>query len=116
MEEPGMATWHFPKELASWIDRMSCLLDRRNAWRLYPIFVGALFAAGRRTVSSWLRAADVSDDYEDFYYFLSSVGRKAETVAGCLLNIVRARVAPHGRVRLALDDTVTKRYGPRVEG
>ena len=22
-----MDTWHFPRELASWIDRMSCLLD-----------------------------------------------------------------------------------------
>lgn len=111
-----MATWHFPNELASWIDRMSCLLDRRNAWRLYPIFVGALFAAGRRTVSSWLRTAGVSNDYKDFYYFLYSVGRKAEMVAGGLLNLVRTRVAPDGRVRLALDDTVTKRYGPRVEG
>ena len=111
-----MATWHFPNEMASWIDRMSCLLDKRNAWRLCPMLVGAVFAAGRRTVASWLRAGGLSRDYEDFYYFLSSVGRKVETVAGCLLNIVRARVAPDGRVRLALDDTVTKRYGPHVEG
>lgn len=111
-----MAAWHFPSEMVSWIDRMACLLDKRNAWRLGPVFVGALFAAGRRTVSSWLRAADVSDDYEDFYYFHSSVGRKVEMVAGCLLNLVRSRIAPDGRVRLALDDTVTKRYGPHVEG
>jgi hypothetical protein len=111
-----MATWHFPRELASWINQISYLLDSRNAWRLCPIFVGALFAAGRRTVSNWLRAAGVSEDYEDFYYFLSSVGRKVERVAAGLLNIVRTRVAPEGRVRLALDDTVTKRYGPHVEG
>jgi hypothetical protein len=102
--------------MALWIDRMSQLLDDRNAWRLCPLIVGALFAAGRRTVASWLRAGGLSKDYEDFYYFVSPVGRKAQKIAGSLLNIVRERVAPNGRVLLALDDTVTKRYGPHVEG
>lgn len=111
-----MATWHFPREMALWIDRMSCLLDKRNAWRLCPMLVGAMFAVGRRTVSSWLRAGGLSKDYQEDYYFLSSIGRKVQTVAGCLLNIVRSQVAPDGRARLALDDTVTKRYGPHVEG
>ena len=105
-----------PNKVASWIDLMSGLLDDRNAWRLYPLFVGALYAAGRRTVASCLRAGGLSQDYRAFYYFLSSVGRKAQTVAGCLLNVVRERVAPNGRLLLALDDTVTKRYGRHVEG
>src|SRR5438552_5121690 len=116
MEEPGMATWQFPREMSSWIDRMSCLLDKRNAWRLCPVLVGALFAVGGRTVANWLRAGGLSDDYEDFYYFLSSLGRRVQTGAGSRLNLVRKQVAPHGRIRLALDDTVTKRYGPHVEG
>lgn len=111
-----MGTWHLPNEMASWIDRISYLLDKRHAWRLCPLLVGVLFAKGRRTVASWLRAGDLSNDYEDFYYFVSSVGRKVQTLAGCLLNVVRERVAPHGRVLLAIDDTMTKRYGPRVEG
>jgi hypothetical protein len=111
-----MGTWQLPKEMALWIRRMSGLLDERNAWRLCPLFVGALFATGRRTVASWLRAGGLSKDYEAFYYFLSCVGRKAQTIAGSLLNVVRERVAPDGRVLLALDDTVTKRYGPHVEG
>src|SRR5438552_5335727 len=111
MGEPRMGTWHFSNEMASWIDRMASMLDSRNAWRLCPLFVGALFARGRRTVASWLRAGGLSNDYEAFYYFLSSVGRKAQTVAACLLDVVRDRVAPEGRVLLAVDDTVTKRYG-----
>src|SRR5258708_16838871 len=109
MEEPRMGTWQLPREVASSICRMSGLLDGRNAWRLCPLFVGALFARGRRTVASWLRAGGLSNDYEAFYYFLSSVGRKAQTVAACLLNVVRERVAPNGRLLLALADTVTKR-------
>ena len=111
-----MGRWQLPEGMTSWIDRMSCLLDERNAWRLCPLLVGALFAAGRRTVASWLRAGGLSGDYWDFYYFVACVGRKVQTVAGSLLYVVRERLAPNGRVLLALDDTVTKRYGPHVEG
>jgi hypothetical protein len=28
---------------------------------------GLLFATGRRTVSSWLRAGQLSKDYQDYY-------------------------------------------------
>jgi len=111
-----MGTWRLSSEPASWINRMSRPLDERNAWRLCPLLVGALFATGRRTVASWLRAGGLSNDYEEFYYFVSCVGRKVQTIAGCLLHVARERVAPNGKVRLAFDDTVTKRYGPHVEG
>jgi hypothetical protein len=111
-----MVRWQFPNELASWIGRLSGGLDKRHAWRLGALFLGTLFAVGRRTVSSWLRAADLSYDYQDFYHFLSSLGRRAEAVAGLLLWMVRSLLVPEGRVRLALDDTVTKRFGPHVEG
>ena len=111
-----MGTWHFPNEMASWIDRMARMLDGRNAWRLCPLLVGALFATGRRTVASWLRAGGLSKDYQDFYYFLYSLGWKVQPVASRLLDIARVRLAPTGRLLFALDDTVTKRYGPHVEG
>jgi hypothetical protein len=111
-----MGTWQLPGEMASWIGRMAYMLDRRNAWRLCPLLVGALFATGRRTVASWLRAGGLSNDYKDFYYFVSSVGCKVEVIASRLLDVARLRLAPTGRLLFALDDTVTKRYGPHVEG
>jgi hypothetical protein len=49
-----MAAWNLPTELHSWILQMSFVLDRRIAWRLLPLLVGALFGRGRQTVSSWL--------------------------------------------------------------
>ena len=111
-----MGTWQLPSETASWIGRMAYMLDRRNAWRLCPLLVGALFATGRRTVASWLRAGGLSNDYKDFYYFVSSLGCKVEVIASRLLDVARLRLAPTGRLLFALDDTVTKRYGPHVEG
>jgi hypothetical protein len=111
-----MGTWQLPSEMASWIGRMAYMLDQRNAWRLCPLLVGVLFARGRRTVASWLRAGGLSNDYKDFYYFVSSLGCKVEVIASRLLEIAHSRLAPTGRVLLAIDDTVTKRYGPHVEG
>lgn len=111
-----MGTWQLPKEMASWIESMAGMLDARNAWRLCPMIVGALFATGRRTVSSWLRASGLSKGYEDFYYFLYSLGRKVRPIASRLLDVATKRLAPTGRLLFAIDDTVTKRYGPCVEG
>jgi hypothetical protein len=102
--------------MKAWINQLACLLDARVAFRLLPLLTGLLFATGRRTVSSWLRAGGLSKDYQDYYYFLSIVGRKVELLAGSLLRIVATVVPPGERVLLAIDDTPSKRYGPKVEG
>ena len=80
-----MAAWQLPTDVTNWIAAISKLLDDRNAFRLLPIFAGILFGQGRRTVSSWLRAAGISDDYEDYYYFIGTLGRKAKSLATRLL-------------------------------
>lgn len=100
----------------AWVDQLASLLDDRIGWRLLPLLTGLLFANGRRTVSSWLRAGQLSDDYQDYYYFLSSVARKVEMLAGGLLRILLQTVEEGERVLLAIDDTPSKRYGPKVEG
>src|SRR5271157_1675272 len=104
-----MAAWELPVELASWILQMSCVLDRRIAWRLLPLMVGALFGQGRHTVASWLRAGELGDDFRNYYYFLGSLGRKVKAVAMVLLHIAVREIAPGDRLLMALDDTPTKR-------
>src|SRR5580692_3102627 len=86
--EPRMATPCLTTQLTAWIEGLAGLLDRRNSWRLLPMVTGLLFATGRRTVSSWLRAGEVSKDYQDYYYFLTIVGRKVELLASGVLRIV----------------------------
>ncbi len=39
---------------------------------------GSCSASGRRTVTTWLRAVGVTDDFSDYYYFLQPLGRKAK--------------------------------------
>jgi len=105
-------------DMTAWINRLAhaSFLDARHCWRLLPLLAGLLFANGRRTVSSWLRAGGLSNDYQDYYYFLSALGRKVEWLAAGLLRIAVEVIAPNGRILLALDDTPSKRYGPKVEG
>jgi hypothetical protein len=51
------------------VKQLAFHLDCRISGRLLPIQFGLLFVTGRRTVSSWLRAGELSKDYRDNYYF-----------------------------------------------
>jgi DDE superfamily endonuclease len=75
-----------------------------------------LCARGRRTVASWLRAVGVGQAFPAYYYFLGSLGRKVDSVAGALLGLAVRGIAPGDRLLLGIDDTPTQRYGPKVQG
>ena len=111
-----MANWEFPCEFALWVSSLAGPLHGRLSWRLMPLMIGLLFAQGRCTVSSWLRAAGLGDDFRAYYYFLGSLGRKVDSVAVRLLWLLRERLVTGDRILLAIDDSPTKRYGPMVEG
>jgi hypothetical protein len=95
---------------------LSSVLHQRHAFRLAVLFTGALFAHGRRTVTSWLRAAGVGPGFAAYYYFLAALGRRTDLLAALLLRHALRHIAPAGPLLFALDDTPTKRYGPHVQG
>ena len=105
--------WECPNQWSEWSEWLSAGLHARNRWRLPVLLVGILFANGRRTVTTWLRAAGISDDY---YYFLSVVGHKTESIATQLALLVLEVLPLPARLLLVIDDSPTKRYGPKVEG
>jgi hypothetical protein len=82
-----MSLCQFPADLAAWVVPLTFALDARFA----ALLAGLLFAKGRRTVSSWIRAARLSPDFRACYglvYRLSRLpgrhhrhGRK--TLSGC---------------------------------
>src|SRR3982750_1412865 len=100
-----------------WFSRIAAALDRRSAPRLALLFLGAVLARGRRTVTSWIRAAGLSDQFRPCYTAVAAAGKKAGTIAASLvLTVVKPLVSGGARLTLALDDTPTRRYGPRVQG
>lgn len=103
-------------EWSPWVESLSVVLHADNRWRLLVLMTGMLFAQGRRTVASWLRAARIRCDVSDYYYFVSAVGKRVDAVAGQLLTLLFRQIGGGPVVLFALDDTPTKRYGPKVEG
>jgi len=108
--------WQCPNEWSEWSNWLAVGLHARNRWRLPVLLTGILFAVGLRTVTSWLRAAGVSDDFQDYYYFLAPLGRKAKSVATQLFLLVLRTISLPDRLLVVIDDSPTKRYGPKVEG
>src|SRR5262245_4174966 len=96
--------------------RLAALLHARYSRSLDVLLLGALLAKGRRTVTSWLRAAGVGLGFAAYYYFLAALGRYAGQLAGLLLGHALRHLAPAGPLLFALDDSPTPRYGPKVQG
>src|SRR5262245_44475385 len=107
-----------PADLSAWTILLACLLDARQRPRFLLLLTGLLFARGRRTVTSWLRAAGLAPHFRPCYYLLTSIGRRAERLARCLLVRIAVPLLAGGSPRLlfGLDDTPTPRYGPKVQG
>ncbi len=93
-----------------WFSHRADLLDCRSAPRLIRLFVGAVLAAGRRTVTSWLRAAGITQDFRPAYNTLAAAGKQADLMAARLaLAAVKPLVAEADRLTFGIDDTPTQR-------
>ena len=58
---------HLPPMVTTAFHALAAWLDRRSAARLPQLLCGVLFAKGRRTVTSWFRAAGITADFRRAY-------------------------------------------------
>jgi hypothetical protein len=106
---------HLPAFLTTAFLGLAHWLHRRSAARLPLLLAGILFAKGRRTVTSWLRAAGISTEFRQAYTAVCASGRQAESMALSVAWAVSPLLGGES-LRLAIDDSPTARYGPQVEG
>ena len=100
-----------------WFSQLADLLDARSAPRLIRLFLGAVLAAGRRTVTCWLRAAGVTHDFRPAYTTVAAVAKHTDLMAARLArSALKPMLAGTDRLLLGIDDTPTQRYGAHVEG
>ena len=112
-----MTSSHPTPAPCQWFAWLAAALDRRSAPRLALLFLGAVLARGRRTVTSWIRAANLGGQYQSCYLAVAAAGKRADHIAWRLfVEVVRPLLAGATRLTLALDDTPTKRFGPHVQG
>jgi len=76
-----LTQWIFPDFWNVTVTALCCTLHQRSAWRLSILFATMLFAKGRKTVTSWLRAAGIHHGYKAYYYFIGSLVQKIENTA-----------------------------------
>jgi hypothetical protein len=68
-------------------------------------------------VTSWIRAAELSEQFRPCYTTVSAAGKRADGVAARLVHgVVKPILGGMSRLVFALDDTPTARYGPLVQG
>jgi DDE superfamily endonuclease len=112
-----MSSSHTASVACQWFSRVASVLDPRSAPRLAGLLLGAILARGRRTVTSWIRAAGLSGEYRRCYTAVAAAGRRTDALAtDVLYGVVKPLLAGPERVTLALDDSPTTRYGPQVQG
>jgi hypothetical protein len=115
--EPMLTKWIFPGYWQVMVIALCSVLHQRSAWRLVMIFTAMLFAKGRKTITSWFRAADINRCYKAYYYFIGSLAKKTENIATKLFEIMIQGIYKNtNTVLAAIDDSHTPRYGPKVQG
>ena len=103
---------HLPPLLARAFLDLAHWLHPCSARRLPLLLCGLLFATGRRTVTSWFRAAGITTEFRPAYNALWAAGRHADALAYLLLclalkPLMRRLAGDH--VLFAIDDTPTAR-------
>jgi hypothetical protein len=112
-----LTKWIFSDSWQVMVIALSSVLHQRSAWRLTVIFTAILFAKGRKTITSWLRAAGINRCYKAYYYFIGSLAQKTENIATELFEIMIRKIYKNtNTVLAAIDDSPTSRYGPKVQG
>lgn len=113
-----MSLWTMPAVVSAALGQLAAFLDRRTRDRFWSVFFGLLLCREkRRTAAAWFRAAGIGADFRRAYDVLGSVGRRVGSLSAVLVSAIDRVVGESaGRTVFALDDTVTKRYGPCVEG
>jgi len=102
-------------------ERLADTLSTATKSYFLSLLFGILLAiARRRTVTTWIQAAHISDEYRQAFYHMPNIGRKTpdlfDTILDSILETLAPVLAASSYIRIVLDDSPTKRYGKKVEG
>ena len=107
---------NLPSEFSSIIVAFSPLFFN-GVWRSAQILlIGAILAPGKRTVTSALRVMGLSDErrFQIYHRVLNRAVWSCRHANLILLRMLVAAFAPNGPLVLVLDDTIERRWGPKI--
>src|SRR5215207_4732970 len=108
---------HLPARFAAVILAFAPLFVHRSWRHAHVLLIGAILAPGRRTVASALRITGRSRErhFVNYHRVLSRAAWCPRVGAHILLGLLLDAFAPSGPVVMALDDTIERRWGRRIQ-
>ena len=106
-----------PRSLADWMWPFVRCFTGATWDHVLVLVAGALLSPGRRTVSAALRVMDLdqSASFAVYHRVLSTARWSARRVAHRLLRLLVAAFVRDGPVVIGLDDTIERRWGPKIK-
>src|ERR687890_2560925 len=109
---------HAAKEvLADWLGPFASCFTAAIWRHVLVLIAGTLLAPGRRTVTAALRvmALDQMASFAVYHRVLSTARWSARAVARRLLLVLVATFVQDGPVVIGIDDTIERRWGPKIK-
>jgi DDE superfamily endonuclease len=111
-----MFTITLPSNFAPIILAFQPLMLTRTWQHAVVLLVGAILAPGKRTVSSVLRimGRQREKQFQNYHRVLNRAVWDLRHGSAILLGLLIQRFAPRGRLLFGIDDTIERRWGPKI--
>ena len=111
-----MAQPQAPEVLTRWMAPLAVCFTRPTWHNALVLLAGAVLAPGRRTVSSALGVMGLrwSPSFTNFHRVPNRDRWSSRAVARRLFDLLVAALVPDGPVVVAIDETLERRWGPRI--
>ena len=105
-----------PSDFAPIILAFQPLMLNRTWQNAVVLLVGAILAPGRRTVCSVLRIVGRRRQrrFQNYHRVLNRAAWDLRRGSAILLSLVIQRLVPRGRLLFGIDDTIERRWGPKI--
>ncbi len=105
-----------PSDFAPIILAFQPLMLNRTWQHAVVLLVGAILAPGKRTVSSVLRITGRRREqrFQNYHRVLNRAAWDLRRGSAILLGLLIQRFAPRGRLLFGIDDTIERRWGPKI--
>lgn len=105
-----------PSDFAQIILAFQPLMLNRTWQHATVLLVGAILAPGKRTVSSVLRIMGRGQEhrFQNYHRVLNRAAWDLRRGSAILLGLLIHRFVPRGRLLFGMDDTIERRWGPKI--
>ena len=106
-----------PAILAHWLAPFETLFARPTWRNLLVLLAGTILAPGRRTVTAALSILDLREvaGFTNYHRVLNRNRWSSRAAAKRLLHLLLGTFAPDGPVIIGIDETIERRWGPKIK-